>query len=531
MGHRGLREALAALEAKGLLHRVDRRLSKDSEVMPLVRWQYRGLPEEQRRAFLFTNLTDGRNRSYEADLTVASLGASRPVYACALDCAVEEVRDRWIHAQTDPVAPVLAAAKGAPVKEEIHTGEELARLGLDEFPIPVSTPGYDPAPFITSGCWVTKDPQTGIRNVGNYRGMVKARNRIGLQMFPSQHDGIHWALCRQRALKYLEAAVVIGPPPVVNMTAVAKIPYGVDEYSVAGALLGGPLELVKCETVDLEVPAHAEIVLEGRVSTEFLEPEAPFGEFSGYMGERADHPVMEITCITHRRRPIWHAFISQFPPSESTKVRSMCNEANYYNLLRNHCNIPSVLDVVFHEPTSAQNLIVIRMKKQMKAQPSQALLAAAALDPTYGKILIAVDEDIDPYDLDSVMWACCTRMQPHLDMQIQMNRAAILDPSMAAPEASAEEQFYPEPRGGSAVLIDATRKWDYPPTSLPKEEFMARARRIWEELKLPPLAPKKPWFGYPLGPWPTAWEEEADLAIKGRYYDTGDKLARQRKPI
>ena len=530
MGHKSLRDALAALEAKSLLHRITKSLSKDSEVMPLVRWQYRGLPEEQRRAFLFTNITDGRGRSYEADLAVASIGASRSVYACALDCPVEEVRDLWIRAQATPIAPVLVAGKGTPVKEEIHRGEELARLGLDEFPIPLSTPGYDPAPFVTSGCWVTKDPETGIRNVGNYRGMVKARDRIGLQMFPSQHDGIHWAKWKARGHKFMEAAVVIGPPPAVNMTAVAKLPYGVDEYTIAGALMGGPIELVKCETVDLEVPAAAEIVLEGRVSTEVLEPEAPFGEFSGYMGERADHPILEITCITHRRRPIWHAFISQFPPSESTKVRSMANEANYYNLLRNHCSIPSVLDVTFHEPTSAQNLIVIRMKKQMKAQPAQAMMAAASLDPTYGKIIIAVDEDIDPYDLDSVMWACCTRMQPHVDMHIIMNRAAILDPSMAPPEASAQEQFYPEPRGGSAVLIDATRKWDYPPTSLPKEEFMRQARRLWEELGLPALTPRSPWFGYPLGPWPTQWEEEADLAVKGRYYETGEKLARQRKP-
>jgi 4-hydroxy-3-polyprenylbenzoate decarboxylase len=462
---------------------------------------------------------------------VATIGASRRVYACALGCPVEEVRDRWIHAQAQPVAPVMGDPKRAPVREEIQQGEALARVGLDAFPIPVSTPGFDPAPFVTSGCWVTKDPETGIRNVGNYRGMIKARDRMGCQLFASQHIGIHWHKWKQRGRPYMEAAVVIGPPPAVNMAAVAKIPYGVDEYAVAGALMGAPVELVRCETVDLEVPAHAEIVIEGRVLTDVLEPEAPFGEFSGYMGERADHPIMEVTCITHRRRPIWHAFLSQFPPSESTKVRGMANEANYYNLLRNHCNIPSVLDVTFHEPTSAQNLVVIRMKKQLKAQPAQALLAAAALDPTYGKILIAVDEDIDPYDIDSVLWALCTRMQPHMDMQIIMNRAAILDPSMAPPEASPEEQFYPEPRGGSAVLIDATKKWDYPPTSLPRQEFMERARRTWEELGLPALKPKKPWFGSTLGPWPHEWDEEADLAVKGRYYETGEKLARQRKPV
>src|SRR5574341_32200 len=120
MGHRSLRDALAAMEGAGLLHRITKCLSKDSEVMPLVRWQYRGLPEDQRRAFLFTNLTDGRGRSYEADLAVASIGASRAVYACALDCPVEGVRDLWIRAQANPIAPVMAAGKRVPVKEEIH---------------------------------------------------------------------------------------------------------------------------------------------------------------------------------------------------------------------------------------------------------------------------------------------------------------------------------------------------------------------------------------------------------------------------
>src|SRR5207245_2179728 len=310
---------------------------------------------------------------------------------------------------------VVSKSAGAPVKEEIHGPDEVGRegFGMDEFPVPISTPGYDPAPFVTSGHWVTKDLETGVRNVGNYRGHVKAPNRLGLQLFPTQHEGIHWLKRRERG-QDLEAAIVIGAPPTVAMTAVAKLPYGVDEYAVAGALSGEPIELVRCETVDLEVPAHAEIVIEGKIPTRYL-------------------PMM-----------------------------------------------------------------VIRLKKRSPAQPSQALLAAAALEPTYGKILIAVDEDIDPYDLDAVMWACSTRMQPHLDVTIIRNRASMLDPSAAPPDAPREQQFFPEPRGASAMLIDATRKWDYPPISLPKEEFMERARRIWEDERLPALSPKTPWFGYPL---------------------------------
>src|SRR5881628_425024 len=496
MAFKDLRSSIEDLKRRDLLFSIDRLIDKDSELMPLVRWQYRGLAEAERRGFLFTNVTDGRGRSYDASVAVAVLGASRQVYAAALGCDVGELRDRWIRATANPITPVVVKGSGAPVKEEIHGPDEVGRegCGVDEFPVPISTPGYDPAPFVTSGHWVTKDLETGVRNVGNYRGHVKAPNRLGLQLFPTQHEGIHWLKRRERG-QDLEAAIVIGAPPTVAMTAVAKLPYGVDEYAVAGALSGEPIELVRCETVDLEVPAHAEIVIEGRIPTRYLEPEAPF---------------------------------SQFPPSESTMIRAISNEAAYYNLLKNHCNVPAVIDIVFHECAGALSMMVIRLKKRSPAQPSQALLAAAALEPTYGKILIAVDEDIDPYDLDAVMWACSTRMQPHLDVTIIRNRASMLDPSAAPPDAPREQQFFPEPRGASAMLIDATRKWNYPPISLPKEEFMQRARRIWEDERLPALSPKTAWFGYPLGPWPAEWEEEADVAVKGRYYETGEKLAKQR---
>jgi len=530
MAFKDLRTCLEELKRRELLFTITRLIDKDSELMPLVRWQYRGLKEEERRAFLFTNVTDGRGRSYDASVAVAALGASRQVYAAALGCAVEEIRDRWIRAAASAVEPVLVKSSSAPVKEEIHGPEEVKRegFGMDEFPVPISTPGYDPAPFVTSGHWVTKDAETGIRNVGNYRGHVKAPDRLGLQLFPTQHEGIHWSQRMERGQDHLECAIVIGAPPTVAMTAVAKLPYGVDEFAVAGALAGEPIELVQCETVDLEVPAAAEIVIEGRIMTRYAEPEAPFGEFTGFVGERTLHPCFELTCVTHRKRPIWQAFISQFPPSESTKIRGIANEANYYDLLKNHCNVPSVLDVVFHEAAGAMFLVVIRLKKRSPAQRMQALLAAA-LDPTYGKILIAVDDDVDPYDLDAVMWAATTRMQPHLDVQIIQQRASMLDPSAAHPDAPREQQWYPEPRGAGAMLIDATRKWDYPPVSLPKEEFMLRARHIWEEERLPALTPKRPWYGYPLGPWPAEWEEEADMAVKGRYFETGEKLREQRQ--
>ncbi|PYN95250.1 MAG: carboxylase, partial [Candidatus Rokuibacteriota bacterium] len=180
MAFKDLRSCLAELKRRDLLFTIDRLIDKDSELMPLVRWQYRGLKEAERRGFHFTNVTDGRGRSYDGSVAVAVLGASRLVYATALGCRVEELRDRWIHAAANPITPVVIKSAGVPVKEEIHGPDEVGRegFGLDEFPVPISTPGYDPAPFVTSGHWVTKDLETGVRNVGNYRGHVKAPDRL-----------------------------------------------------------------------------------------------------------------------------------------------------------------------------------------------------------------------------------------------------------------------------------------------------------------------------------------------------------------
>src|SRR6266705_59480 len=147
MAFKDLRSSIEDLKRRDLLFSIDRLIDKDSELMPLVRWQYRGLAEAERRGFLFTNVTDGRGRTYDASVAAAVLG-----------CPVAELRDRWIRAAASPITPVVIKSAGAPVKEEIHGPDEVGRegFGLDEFPVPISTPGYDPAPFVTSGHWVTK---------------------------------------------------------------------------------------------------------------------------------------------------------------------------------------------------------------------------------------------------------------------------------------------------------------------------------------------------------------------------------------
>jgi 4-hydroxy-3-polyprenylbenzoate decarboxylase len=200
-----------------------------------------------------------------------------------------------------------------------------------------------------------------------------------------------------------------------------------------------------------------------------------------------------------------------------------------YKFLRYDCNIPSITDVAFHESSGAWLYVVIQMKKTNPAQPWQALNAAVAFDPTIGKIIIVVDEDIDPRDPDSVNWALSFRMMPHRDTRITRGKGSMLDHSAAPPGSlTHESQTFPTVDGTSALLMDATRKWPYPPVSLPKREFMERALSIWEAEGLPKLKLKMPWYGYDLGYWNPEFAEEAELALRGEYYKIGEKLAQGR---
>jgi len=528
--YRDFREYVSKLDAMGLVRRISTPINKDTELMPLVRLQFRGLPAEQRTAFVFDNIHDLRGRKYNGSLAVCVLGGSREIYAVALGCEPADITMKWAHVHQHYIEPKLV--KDGPCKEEIHVGENLLEHeGILEFPHPISTPGFDPAPYFTSPYWVTKDPETGQRNVGTYRAMVKGPARTGVMAHQSQHIGIHFQKIQRQGKHRLEAAVVIGCVPAVGLCSVAKVPYAVDEYTVAGGIAGEPIELIKCETVDLEVPATAEIVIEGWVDTTYREKEAPFGEYTGYMGGRVVNPVFIVTAITHRKNPMYQAFLSQFPPSESSLIRKLAYDAAYLKFLQHDCNIPGVLDVQLHEATGSYGLMVIQLKKTHPAQPWQALNAAVAFDPTIGKTIVAVDDDIDANDPDAVNWAMAFRMQPHLDTRVTAGKASILDPSSAPPEASVDVQRFPPPVGTSSLLIDATRKWGYPPTSLPAKEFMEAALQRWRAEGLPALTLKKPWFGYELGHWTDEEREDAAKAVRGEYLDTGERLQGQHEDL
>jgi 4-hydroxy-3-polyprenylbenzoate decarboxylase len=521
--YRDLREYLAALEANGKLQRVRARINKDTEMHPLVRLQFRGLEAADRKGWLFERVNDVRGREYDIPVAVGCLASSPQIYAIGMQCSVEEIAERWEQALVHPIPPRLVE-RGA-CQEVVHRGARLLeRGGLDEFPIPISTPGFDNAPYTSASHVVTRDPQTGLRNFGNYRCMLKAPDRLGV--FSYQDMVRHWN--RARALgQPLEVAVVIGTTPNLSYTAAGRVPSDQEEYAVAGALAGEPVALLKCVSVDLEVPAHAEIVIEGVIPTDELELEGPFGEYTGYMASRAPMMFINVTAITHRRDPIYNAFVSQYPPSESTVLRAISREAALRKFLAVDHGLKGVLDVALSEEVGAFPLLVVQVDQAQGAQPREILRALVGGGRFLAKTVVVVDEDIDPRDFGQVWHAIGWRAQPPRDVYVAPMILNSLDPSASPPGQDRSQRVFQAASGG-ALLIDATRKWPYPPVSLPSREYMERAIELWRELDLPPLQLRAPWYGQPGAWWTPEQAEEAELALQGRYYETGERFARQR---
>ena len=222
-----LHQHLKNLEEHGLLRRITRLINKDTELHPLVRWQYRGLSEEERKAWLFENVTDAKGRKYDMPVVVGALAGNPAIYFLGMGCkTADEMDERWKKALSEPLAPV--AVNNAKCQDIVYLGDELDKegCGLDRFPVPISTPGFDNGPYTTCSHWFTRDPETGIHNIGNYRGQIKARRRIGV--FPSglgQDIYLHWKKAQARG-QHLPAALVIGAPPVVSYVSVQKVAYG-----------------------------------------------------------------------------------------------------------------------------------------------------------------------------------------------------------------------------------------------------------------------------------------------------------------
>ncbi|MFL6797414.1 MAG: UbiD family decarboxylase [Xanthobacteraceae bacterium] len=520
--YRDLHDHVLALDEAGLLAVIDEPINKDTEMHPLVRWQYRGgIKERDRKAFLFTHPTDSKGRKFDIAVLVAGLAANPEVYRIGFGKALDEIGRSWIEAIAHPIPTQLV--QGAPCQDVVMTGRELERdgAGLDGLPVPISTPGFDNAPYLSAGHYITKDPETGIQNLGNYRGQLKSQRRLGMNPSVELRAGIyaHWLKCKARG-EPLPCAVVVGCPPVISYASVQKLPENLDELTVAGAIAGGPINVTPAQSVDLLVPAEAEIVIEGFINTDLLEPEAPFGESHGYVNLQEYNAFMEVTAITRRAHPILSSFISQVTPSESSVIRKVAMEPVYLHHLRSVLGIKSVRRVAMHEPlTSLYAVIAIQLARgTAESEVWRALQGASALHRFAGKWIIAVDDDIEPDNADALLWAMSYRCQPQHDLAVLPHK----DPGHG-------------PRGprddgeSAAVLINATLKGTYAPVALPAREFMEHAKTIWERLGLPPLTPQVPWHGYDLGHWPAELRREAEMAVRSEYFELGKNLANQRR--
>jgi len=520
--HLDFQDHLADLEANGLLLRVDRPINKDTELHPLVRWQFLGgVPEDKRRAFLFTDVRDAKGRRYDIPVVVGALAASPQIYAVGMGRPVEEIGAAWMQAIAHPLAPI--AVKAPRCQEVVLTGAELAAAGgLLRLPVPISTPGFDSAPYLTATLCITRDPETGIRNMGTYRAALKAPDRLVVRMVAREASGaggyLHWLKYRKRR-EPMPIAIVIGCAPIVMFTGPQKLAIDMDELGVAGALAGAPIEVAQACTVALDVPAESEIVIEGFIDPEKLEPEAPFGESNGYVALEAYNMPMRVTAVTHKRSPVFASIISQVTPSESSVIKKVAYEPLFLNHLRQALGIKGVRRVVMHERlTNLRPVIFVQLADATaRSEVWRALHAAATLQSNCGKIVIAVSEDIDPASMDAVLWSLAYRTNPIEDVHLVPHRGGVQG-----------AQYGPK-TSDSGMLIDATRKYPMAPLALPTREYMEHARALWEELDLYPLNVQSPWHGYGLGDWSDRWETFARRAATGDWELSGrETLAAQR---
>jgi UbiD family decarboxylase len=518
-------EHLAVLERQGLLVRVDRPINKDTELHPLVRWQFLGgTPEDERRAFLFTNVVDSKGQHYDMPVAVGALAASPRIYAIGMGKNVDEIGPAWDRAIAHPIPPVLV--KEAPCQEVVIQGGELRRAdgGLAALPVPVSTPGFDSAPYLTATLCITRDPESAVQNMGMYRAALKATDRLAVRMVarPGGAGGyLHWL--KYNALKQpMPIAIVIGAAPIVCFTGPQKLAVDMDEMGVAGALAGEPIRMVKCISVDLDVPADAEIVIEGLIDPEWLEPEAPFGESNGYVALEAFNMKMQVTAITMKRAPVFTAIISQVTPSESSVIKKVAYEPFFLAHLRDQLAVKGIKRVAMHERlTNLRPLIFLQyVQGTPKTEVWRGLYGAANFQSGCGKMVVAVSEDIDPQSVDAVLWSLAYRSNPIEDVHI------------APYHTSLQGSQYGPKKSDSTMLIDATLKGPMPPLALPAREYMEHARQIWDELGLPALKVAPPWHGYTLGDWSAAWDVFASRAAAGDWQESGkETLARARKGL
>jgi menaquinone biosynthesis decarboxylase, SCO4490 family len=361
------------------------------------------------------------------------------------------------------------SVKRGACQEVIYEGDD---IDLGRLPVLQCWP-LDGGRFITLPVVFTRDPRTGVRNAGMYR----------LQVYDARTTGMHWHLHKDAAEHYrtsggrLEVAVAIGTDPAVTYAATAPLPNMIDEMMFAGFLRGEPVDMVKCRTVDLEVPADAEIVLEGYVEPGERRTEGPFGDHTGYYSLADDYPVFHLTAMTHRHDPIYATTIVGIPPMEDAFI-AKATERLFLPLLR--LTLPEVVDMDLPEAGVFHNCAILSVRKSYPMHARKIMHAVWGMGQMqFTKCVIVVDADVDVHDYSRVAWRAFNNVDPGRDIVHVEGPLDALDHSS------------PTPFWGAKMGIDATRKWpeeghtrQWPADIVMAPEIVARVDALWPLLGL-----------------------------------------------
>lgn len=428
-----LREFLSALESSGELVRVRAEVDPDQEIAAICRRAGRsgGGP-----ALLFEQV-----RGHDMPV-VANVWGTRRRYAFMLGTSEDRLYETWTERVGAKGVPTEFVEQ-APSQQVVYTGDA---VDLTKLPVPIWNE-KDAGRYLTSAACLAQDPETGVRNSGVYRMLILGPDRTTLCVNPARPI-MRYRPKYARQGRRTPAAIVIGGDPVFSAAAAAPFPDGVDELEMAGALRGAPIEMTRAKTIDLAVPATAEIVLEGELLDE-THTDGPFGEFHGYYGKPMDVPVFHVTALTHRKDPIFQGVDLGVPPTEYQVFGNLPFEFE----VRRQVGLPGTITGLALVDGASRFVAIVSIRKETGGQ-GKAVGAAVLANPKAEAIrtVIVVDDDIDPYDPQAVYWALGTRFDPACDVEMLHDMPGNrLDPMMRAEERTSK-QFRV-----TKLILDATQ--------------------------------------------------------------------------
>ncbi|MBI4526868.1 MAG: UbiD family decarboxylase [Deltaproteobacteria bacterium] len=414
-----LRSYLSFLEGQGQLLHVHQEVSPEFEIAAGIR----KTSDIAGPALLFEKV-----RGYAGWRVLGGLFATRKLVALGLGIPEDQLLERYLTLEERRIEPELV--QSGPVKEIRWTGND-----IDLYRLPIVTHSEkDVGPYITIGIQIGKDPNTGVRNVSVHRMLLMGKDRLSLWAPPDHHLG-RMILKAEDQGKGLEVATAIGVEPAIIVGSQAKVPMGVDEFYVAGGLRGAPVKLTRCETIDVEAPAFAEIIIEGVTVPNERIADGPYGEYPGTYSESKQAPVLKVTAITMRRDPIYQTALTGMPVTENHTLIEYANSAVIYREVKKI--VPEVKAVYMTPGGTFRHHVVVSIKKRSQEEARNVILALLSLGLGLKQVIV-VDDDIDVHNPVEVEWALSTRMQPDRDVIIIPRLAcSTLDPSVPAPRVSA----------------------------------------------------------------------------------------------